>query len=263
MMRAPFATAQRIAFASASTGIDRSGPTTFATRSSAGGARPAIPRPSFVWAAIRPATNVPCPWVSTVADPPTKLFDPTIRPRSSGCLPSMPESMTATRTDARGRARARSRTRDSGSRTTGARGTGRSGGTRPSGLEASRHTTHRRGRAARPRGARRRRAHESVEGRRSGSRRGREVAPQPPCCLPPGRRRRRSERHVREERQGGARRRRPPRAARGGRPSGHCAASAATVTVNAGPAHAVRDEPIGRRELRPHRRDERRRRPRA
>ena len=38
--RAPLATAQRIAFASASTGIERCGPTTFAIRSSAGGARP-------------------------------------------------------------------------------------------------------------------------------------------------------------------------------------------------------------------------------
>ena len=69
MTRAPFATAQRIAFASASTGIDRCGPTTFATSSSAGGASPAMPMPSFVCAAIRPATNVPCPCVSTVAGP--------------------------------------------------------------------------------------------------------------------------------------------------------------------------------------------------
>ena len=69
MMLAPFATAQRIALASASTGIDRCGPTTFATSSSAGGASPAIPMPSFVCAAIRPATNVPCPCVSTVAGP--------------------------------------------------------------------------------------------------------------------------------------------------------------------------------------------------
>ena len=69
MTRAPLATAQRIAFASASTGIDRCGPTTFAIRSSAGGASPAIPTPSSVCAAIRPATNVPCPWVSTVGRP--------------------------------------------------------------------------------------------------------------------------------------------------------------------------------------------------
>ena len=40
MMRAPLATAQRIALASASTGIDRCGPTTFATSSSAGGCKP-------------------------------------------------------------------------------------------------------------------------------------------------------------------------------------------------------------------------------
>ena len=40
MTRAPLATAQRIALASASTGIDRCGPTTFATSSSAGGCEP-------------------------------------------------------------------------------------------------------------------------------------------------------------------------------------------------------------------------------
>ena len=84
MTRAPFATAQRIAFASASTGIDRCGPTTFAISSSAGGARPAIPTPSFVWAAIRPATNVPWPCVSTVAGPATKLFAAAIRPLQLG-----------------------------------------------------------------------------------------------------------------------------------------------------------------------------------
>ena len=100
--RAPFATAQRIALASASTGIERCGPTTFAIRSCAGGARPAMPMPSFVLAAIRPATNVPWPCVSTVADPLTKLFAAAIRPRSSGCVPSTPESITATRTAASG-----------------------------------------------------------------------------------------------------------------------------------------------------------------
>ncbi len=61
-----------------------------------------MPMPSFVRAAIRPATNVPCPCVSTVGDPSTKLFDAAIRPRSSGCLPSTPESITATRTAASG-----------------------------------------------------------------------------------------------------------------------------------------------------------------
>ena len=102
MTRAPFATAHLIARASASTGIERWGPTTFATRSCAGGARPAIPTPSFVRAAMSPATNVPCPCVSTVAGPETKLFAAAMRPRSSGCSPSTPESITATRTGARG-----------------------------------------------------------------------------------------------------------------------------------------------------------------
>ena len=91
-----------MAFASASTGIDRWGPTTFATSNSAGGARPAIPTPSFVCAAIRPATKVPCPWVSTRAEPETKLRAAAIRPFSSGCVPSTPESITATRTPASG-----------------------------------------------------------------------------------------------------------------------------------------------------------------
>ena len=102
MTRAPLATAQRIALASASTGIDRCGPTTFATSSSAAGASPAMPTPSFVCAAIRPATNVPWPWVSTVAGPATKLFEAAIRPRSSGWVPSIPESITATLTAASG-----------------------------------------------------------------------------------------------------------------------------------------------------------------
>ena len=61
-----------------------------------------MPMPSLVLAAIRPATNVPWPWVSTVADPLTKLFAATMRPRSSGWLPSTPESITATLTAASG-----------------------------------------------------------------------------------------------------------------------------------------------------------------
>ena len=85
--RAPFATAQRIAFASASTGIERCGPTTFAISSSAGGASPAMPTPSSVSAAIRPATKVPCPCVSTVGGPLTKLFAAAIRLCSSGWCP--------------------------------------------------------------------------------------------------------------------------------------------------------------------------------
>jgi hypothetical protein len=59
MMWAPFATAQRIAFASASTEMLRSAVTTFAISSSADGASPAIPSALFTAAAISPATNVP------------------------------------------------------------------------------------------------------------------------------------------------------------------------------------------------------------
>ena len=93
--RAPFSTAQRIARASASTGIVRDFVTTFATRSSAEGASPAMPIPLPTPAAISPATNVPWPRVS-VAGPPTKLFEPMILPASSGCAVSTPESITAT-----------------------------------------------------------------------------------------------------------------------------------------------------------------------
>ena len=61
-----------------------------------------MPTPSFVWAAISPATNVPCPCVSTVAGPGTKLLEAAIRPCSSGWVPSMPESITAILTAAKG-----------------------------------------------------------------------------------------------------------------------------------------------------------------
>ncbi len=94
---APFLTAHVIACTSASTSIRSSSFTTFATSSSAEGAIPAMPTSSTP-AAISPATNVPCPARSTFAEPPTKLFAPTILSASSGCSPSMPESITATRT---------------------------------------------------------------------------------------------------------------------------------------------------------------------
>ena len=63
---------------------------------------PAMPWPLFVDAAISPATNVPCPFVSRRAEPPTKLFASAILPSNSGCSPSMPESTTATRTGTSG-----------------------------------------------------------------------------------------------------------------------------------------------------------------
>ena len=101
MTRAPLSTAQRIARASASTAIVPAGDTTFATRSSAAGARPAMP----VWlsssAAMIPATIVPCPRVSW-AVPPTKLRAIAMRRWRSGCMRSTPESITATRTGASG-----------------------------------------------------------------------------------------------------------------------------------------------------------------
>ncbi len=82
--RAPLSTAQRIAFASASIEIVRDGVTTFATSSSADGARPAMPMPFPTPAAMRPATKVPWPSVSTPAEPPTKLRESRILPASSG-----------------------------------------------------------------------------------------------------------------------------------------------------------------------------------
>ena len=64
MTRAPLSTAQRIAAASASGEIVPSVRTTFAMSRSAGKATPAIPCALFIAAAISPATNVPCPFVS-------------------------------------------------------------------------------------------------------------------------------------------------------------------------------------------------------
>ena len=87
----------RIARASAFGGIVPSGSTTFAITSLAGGAMPAMPAPLSAIAAISPATKVPWPNWSFIV-PPTKLFDAAIRPRSSGWLASIPESITATRT---------------------------------------------------------------------------------------------------------------------------------------------------------------------
>ena len=99
--RAPRSTAHRIARTSASIGIDREGVTTFATRSSAEGARPAMPIPLSTPAAISPETKVPWPSASTVGEPPTKLSASSHCPTSSGCLRSAPESMTATGTDSK------------------------------------------------------------------------------------------------------------------------------------------------------------------
>ena len=101
MTRAPLSTAQRIAAASASGEIVPSERTIFATSSFAGKPTPAIPWPLFSAAAISPATNVPCPFVSFSHELATKLLPSSIRLRSSGWAESMPESRTATRTPAR------------------------------------------------------------------------------------------------------------------------------------------------------------------
>ncbi len=96
MTRAPLSTAQRMAFASASTGIVRCLVTTFATSNCAEGARPAMPIPLSSLAPMSPATKVPWPKVSSSAEPPTKLWASRIFVASSGCDASTPESMTAT-----------------------------------------------------------------------------------------------------------------------------------------------------------------------
>ncbi len=77
-----------------------SGSTTFATISRALKASPAIPTPLNGFAAISPATNVPCPCSSWYGEPPTNERAATTRPTRSGCSPSIPESITATLTGA-------------------------------------------------------------------------------------------------------------------------------------------------------------------
>ena len=100
MTRAPLSAAQRIAATSAFSGTEPSAATTLAISSCALNASPAIPTWLKGLAAISPATNVPWPCSSVYGEPPTKLFAATIRPANSGCEPSMPESITATRTGA-------------------------------------------------------------------------------------------------------------------------------------------------------------------
>ena len=96
--RAPLSTAQRIAATSPLSDTEPSDPTTLAIISRALNARPAMPSLLNGFAPISPATNVPCPCSSVYGDPPTKDFAATMRPVNSGCVPSMPESITATLT---------------------------------------------------------------------------------------------------------------------------------------------------------------------
>ena len=99
--RAPRSTAQRIACASASTGMERSPRTTLAMISSADGASPAMPIALSEPAPTMPATIVPWPWRSLTV-PSTNERAATIRPTNSGWPRSIPESTTATRTGASG-----------------------------------------------------------------------------------------------------------------------------------------------------------------
>ena len=59
---------------------------------------PEIPSALLVSAAMIPATKVPWPCWSFFHEPPTKLLPVSILGLRSGCVPSMPESITATRT---------------------------------------------------------------------------------------------------------------------------------------------------------------------
>ena len=59
---------------------------------------PAIPMSLVGLAAISPAMKVPWPQLSFRQEPPTKEMPPAIRPRRSGWVASIPESITATRT---------------------------------------------------------------------------------------------------------------------------------------------------------------------
>ena len=108
MTRAPLSAAQRIAAASAASGIVPSGFTTFATSSCEVYAMPTMPCVSR-FAAISPAMNVPCPSVSTHGSPPTKLRASSRRPWKSGSEQSTPESTIATLTGSSDRRRLRPR----------------------------------------------------------------------------------------------------------------------------------------------------------
>ena len=61
---------------------------------------PAIPTALSTPAAIKPGDEGAVALWSTRAEPPTKLSASTILPANSGCVASMPESITATRTGA-------------------------------------------------------------------------------------------------------------------------------------------------------------------
>src|SRR5262245_62012721 len=96
---APWFTAQRIAAASALSGIVPSWATTFATMSCEEKAMPTTPA-EFRAPAISPATIVPWPSLSTHGLPPTKLFPLAICAGwKSGNEQSTPESMIATFTE--------------------------------------------------------------------------------------------------------------------------------------------------------------------
>ncbi len=78
---APLSAAHRIARTSSSSEIVRSLPrTTFAISNRAGRAIPAMPTPLFAFAATMPATNVPWPWSSRSALPPTNVRAAAILP---------------------------------------------------------------------------------------------------------------------------------------------------------------------------------------
>ena len=129
MTRAPFATAQRIAFASASTGIEPLRPDDLRDqRARAGGASPAMPMPSFGPGGDQAGDERPVPLrvdgrrardeALRRGDPAAQLGMGAVDARSRS-RPRAPPRAAA--------ARSSSRTHGSGRRTTGAAGRGRSG----------------------------------------------------------------------------------------------------------------------------------------
>ena len=234
--RAPFATAQRIAFASASTGIEPLRPDDLRDQRAAPAARARRCRcRRSSCAAIRPATNVPCPCVSTVAEPSTKLFAAAIRPRSSGwrAVDARVDHGDPARRRAAA-ARSTRRTTGSGRRTTAAAGTGRSGRTTARRLRERLDVPHTRHAAQRARAARRVTARAAI-GARSTIR----VAPRAASCSRSAARS--AAGATPTANRAASRRRRAGQAEHDGRderrgPRDHFAGPAGTVIVSAGPA---------------------------
>ena len=238
--RAPLSTAQRIAFASASSRSCRS-----RARPSRSGAATGM-RSRRCRSVVRSRRDHagderPVALGVDVPAPPTKLRAAGDPAREIGCLPSIPESITATRTEARkGRsARATHRTNDPGPRTTRRGRKGSFGTYSPGEAGAPRRTGHRERRAASRRSERMRREPGSGRDRQPLVRHGPGGAERPQHRSHPARGRRRTAQLLPWT----ARRARSPRRStprrlrrRGLLWRSFSTVPSATVTVNAGPA---------------------------